>query len=225
MLPIYCMHFFQPLHSYRESDYVIAAICSELYFKNPVISTQLHPSIGPYTPLFTLWGFIQFNLLYSVSSDHWNSVRSCCFPLRLQGSGRQQSVPSDPGRRLTMGIWQTDLPGSYDRYTGTGLTSLADIHRLTVGPGHHLWVEVQDWEWWSSSGIFCPISAGLVNHLFVQQKIIFAMSISKWLSIPVLKSHREAICPLQFCVSQGKMTNNRETYTLKNDIKTRPDLK
>lgn len=149
----------------RDSQTQLQQHAQSSNLKKPCFFTlNIWPSI---TPFLTLWGFIQFNLLYSVSSDHWNSVRSCCFPLRFQGSKKQWSVPSDPGRRLTIGIWQTDLPGSYDRYTGTGLTSLADIHKLTVGPSHHLWVEVQVWEWWGCCGIFCSISAGLLNHLFV----------------------------------------------------------
>lgn len=43
------------------------------------------------TPLFTLWDFICFCMLYSASLDLWNAARSCCSPPEVsrghRGSG------------------------------------------------------------------------------------------------------------------------------------------
>lgn len=47
-------------------------------------SLDMSPVIIPFY-LFTLWSFIQFNLFYSASSDHCNSVRSIRLPLRFSG--------------------------------------------------------------------------------------------------------------------------------------------
>lgn len=103
--------------------------------------------------------------------------------LEILGMERRQSTFSDPGRQLTAGIWQADLPGSHDRYTGTDLTSLADFHKLSVGPGHHLRASGAALGIVRFLHMLCPISAaGLQENqqLCVQEKPV---RISKCLNI------------------------------------------
>lgn len=168
------------------------------------------------TPLFTLWGFTHFNLLYSAGPDHWNGVRSCCIPLRFsrgqRGSGASPLIQdgSSPrgSDRLT---WLAAMIDTLGLLWPLWLTSMSSLLPLVINFG----LKCRS----GNSGA----AAGLLNHHFcvLRNNVCYkGFKVTEYLCAQRPRTNNMSfpiLCPRVKWPITGKWNPK--------DAKTRPDLK